>query len=104
MAKATNKKSVIESLKINNIEKLNKKIIANTMSTYFASIGFSYAQKIPSSNKSIDEYLNNITRHEKSIYMSPMNPLEVHRIIDSLKSKSSSGWDNISNKLLKKNV
>ena len=51
--------------------------------------------------KSISEYNRNISRNKKSIFVSPTNQIEVSNLIDSLSNKNSSGWDGISNVLLK---
>ena len=36
----------------------------------------------------------------KTIYLHPITPNEIKKYIDSLPAKTSSGYDNISNKLL----
>ena len=62
---------------------------------------FSYAKQIPRSNSSINSYLNKIKRNDKSIYVSPTNESEVLSIIDKLANKNSTGWDGISNRIMK---
>ena len=95
------KTCIIESLKIDNLVINDKTAIANTMCKYFSSIGMTYANRIQCGNTTLIEYLNKIKRNEKSIYMYPTNQTEVRTILNNLASKSSSGWDGISNKLLK---
>ena len=99
--KSTNKRLVIESLKIDNIEETNTNIIANNMCKYFAEIGMKFAKNIEKSNTPINQYLNKIKQNDMSVYLSPTNKQEVLSVIKGLKNKKSSGWDGISNKLLK---
>ena len=61
----------------------------------------SYAEKIPASKNPPSSYLNRISRNEKSIYFAPCTQFEIKEIIRNLPNKNSSGYDNISNKLLK---
>ena len=49
----------------------------------------------------IDEYLEKIRMSEASIFLSPVTQLELDRMIDKLPNKNSSGFDSISNTLLK---
>ena len=49
----------------------------------------------------VDSYVSKINRNPNSIYLSPVSPLEVTKIIKGLKPKLSSGIDDINNKLLK---
>lgn len=55
-------------------------------------------------NPSINKSLNNnkiINSSINSIYISPTIPLEVDKIIKSLKNKKSTGYDDISVKVIK---
>ena len=99
--KSTNKRLVIESLKIDNIKETNTNIIANNMCKYFAEIGMKFTKNIEKSNTPINQYLNKIKQNDMSVYLSPTNKQEVLPVIKGLKNKKSSGWDGISNKLLK---
>ena len=73
--------------------------IANGFGKYFSNIGAELAQKLPSHGVSHKSYLG--TSQENSFFISPTNTHEVTRVIDKLKSKNSTGFDNISNKTLK---
>ena len=98
----TDKTSIIEYIKVDNIEYYNSQGITNNLCKYFATIGKNLALKIPKSNKTIDEYLAKIERNNKSIFLRPTSEQEIDKIIEKLLNKSSSGYDNISNLLLKK--
>ena len=96
------KTSIIEYIKVDNIEYYNSLGITNNLCKYFANIGENLALKIPKSTKTIDEYLLKIERNKKSIFLRPTSEHEIDRIIEKLPNKGSSGHDNISNLLLKK--
>ena len=96
------KSSVVYLLKIGDRRCANSQLIADEFGNYFSSVGESYANKIPQSNKNIREYLNMMQNSKKSIFMEPCTELETKKLIASLPNKGSSGVDNISNILLKK--
>ena len=56
---------------------------------------------IPANKSPPSSYLNRLPRNEKSIYFAPCTCIEIKEIISNLPNKNSSGYDNISNKLLK---
>ena len=98
----TDKTSIIEYIKVDNIEHYNSQGITNNLCKYFATVGKNLAQKIPKSNKPIIDYLAKIKRNNKSIFLRPTSEQEIDKIIENLPNKSSSGYDKISNLLLKK--
>ena len=99
--KTNDKSSLIEKIKTDNIMNYNPTVIANSLGKYFSEVGANFANKIPASNKSITDYLNNIPFNEKSLFMQPTTESEVLKLIGSLPNKSSSGFDEISNIILK---
>ena len=58
-------------------------------------------KKIPTPKKGACEYIEKISETVNSIYFQPTDQNEIKRIISQLPNKGSSGYDNISNKLLK---
>ena len=74
--------------------------IANHFNDYFCRIGSPMASTIPSVDKcTFTDYLkSSITT---TFNFKPVTDLEVSKIIQQLKSKFSTGHDNISNNLLK---
>ena len=58
--KSTNKATLIEYLKVDNIEVHNANEIANQFAKYFSTIGKKYANKIDPSTTSIHTYIKNI--------------------------------------------
>ena len=82
----------------------NKKIsspqnIANTLNNYFANIGTNLHSSSNHGNESYKQYLQ--TPSPYSCIFSKITENEVLKLIDEMENKSSSGYDCISNKMLK---
>ena len=99
--KTNNKTEVIESLKIGELKSTCGKEIVNEFAKYFSTVGDKLAKGMAKPTNSVDSYLSKITRNPNSIYLLPVTPLEIVKIIKGLKPKLSSGLDDINNKLLK---
>ena len=100
MFKIDNKSGISEMFKIDNKSITDPNTISNHFYKYFSEIGNSYASRILTSNKPFSHYLKS-KYFNKSFFMEPTDPIEISRIITSLKPKNSSGHDGISSKLLK---
>ena len=72
--------------------------IANKFNTYFINIGHSLSEQVHATRSS-DEYLNN--RTNTVFIFTEVNKECIDTNIKNMKSKSSTGYDNISNKLIK---
>ena len=72
--------------------------IANEFNKYFINIGRLLSEQIISGHSS-DEYLNDKT--ELVFTFTPVTEDYIANVISNLKNKSSYGYDNISNKLIK---
>ena len=68
---------------------------------YFSTVGKKFANKIPTSRKSIAKYLKKLQSNSESLFFQPTNIQEILKLVRKLPSKASSGYDNISNILLK---
>ena len=101
ISKQNDKSSIVGCITVANLDITDSTQIANEFGHYFAGIGKSYAEKIPASKNPPSSYLNRISRNEKSIYFAPCTRFEIKELIRNLPNKNSSGYDNISNKLLK---
>ena len=99
--RSNDKSCLIEKIKINNIMNFNPLLIANNLGKYFSEVGSTFAEKIPPPNKEIKEYLKMIPVNEKSLFMRPTSEKEIVKLIGALPNKSSSGFDEISNIILK---
>ena len=99
--KTNNKSSIIDSLKSDNITYTNAIDISNAFGKYFFTIGETIAAKGGNSNIPISSYLNKIPRQGKSVFLTPCTKTEIKKLITNLLSKNSSGYDDISNIILK---
>ena len=75
--------------------------VTNHLNHHFANVGESFAKRIPNPDYNLNYYLSKIRKNENCIFMSPTSGTELRKLIDNLPNKSSSGWDNINNLLLK---
>ena len=102
IGKASDKSSVISHIKIDQIEILNEKAIANEFGKYFSNVGKEFANRVGDPKNNIAYYSYKIFRNPNSIYFYPTSEIEIRKLIENLPNKTSSGHDNISNILLKK--
>ena len=102
IGKMVDKSSVISHITVNETEILNEKAIANEFGKYFSSVGKTFASKVKNSKRKITYYNDKITRNPKSIYLYCTSEIEIKKLIENLPNKTSSGYDNISNILLKR--
>ena len=98
--KKHDKTSVIDELTINGISVTEPNAIANTLGN-FANVGETYAKRVPKPKRNPDELLKLIHTNINSLYFKPTTQLEILDIISKLPNKPSSGYDKISNNLLK---
>ena len=99
--KINDKSSLLDCIKVNNINYYDGKNICSEFGRYFSTVGNSLASKIPNSIKSINHYLDKINRNTKSVFLAPCTEMELIKIIDKLPNKKSAGHDGVSNVLLK---
>ena len=99
--KTANKCDIISQLDINGVISYDSNEIANEFGSFFANIGKTYADRTGKPNVPIANYNEKIKLNEKSLFLWPTNSAEVHRTLSNLKNKMSSGYDTITNKLLK---
>ena len=93
--------SIINCIKIDNILDSNPDSIANTFGSFYANLGSNLAKNIVPGNKLIDNYINAIPRSLNSMVLKLTNRREIEKFIQDLPNKTSSGFDGISNRLLK---
>lgn len=70
--------------------------LANRFNQYFTTV------PLPSTNKDLAFLESNVPMHSNSLFLAPLVDSDIIEIIDKLKCSNSSGFDNISNNLLKK--
>ena len=99
--KCKNKKEFPEYFLINNDKVKDKNLIANGFNKFFANIGPDLSSKITTnSNNTIKTYMTK--RIACSFKFSTVNTDDVIKIGMKLKTKTSTGYDNMSTSLLKK--
>ena len=101
IGKETNKLNSIESLRIDNLISYDGEKITNTFNEFFASVGPNLAKKQECSAHDLNAYLQGLKLHSKSIFLTPTTKEEIMGLLKGLPNKTSSGYDNISNLLLK---
>ena len=104
--KTNDKNNIISPIKVDNIEYHDTKNIANCFGKYYSSIGRTLAESLNNNNPnklSPQHYLSKISPNPHTMYFHPITNTEIKNFIKKLPSKNSSGYDNISNSLLKKN-
>jgi hypothetical protein len=103
-SKLTNKNN-IKSLTINNHIVYNQITIANELNNYFLNIAGSVSNKRINEKEEEASPLQNLFKYFnqpfKDICWSYTSAKEINKIIDSLKDKNSSGYDEISTKIIK---
>ena len=89
----------ITQIKSNNTIIKDNSAIANIFNDYFSSIGPNLAKTIPQTNKTFADFLKN--KHPNTIFFIPTDVNEIKKIVEKINSKKSTGYDDISNDLLK---
>ena len=100
--RTNDKTSLIDYIAVDQVRMYQGAKISNHFAQYFSTVGRTFAEKIPKPSKDIAYYLLCIRQNEASLFLTPCSPFELGKLIDSLPNKTSSGYDNISNILLKK--
>ena len=75
--------------------------ILETFNKRFVSTGEKLAPEIPPSNDSSLHYLSKTKKAEAKFHFKKIDPNQVHRLLDKLKTGKASGMDLMSNKFLK---
>ena len=100
--KSNDKTSIIEYITVKNIQYHNAKDVSNQFGIYYSELGGKLSRELDTGSVSITEYLKKIKSNPKSLFWSAITTNEIHKHIDKLPSKNSSGYDKISNILLKR--
>ena len=102
IGKTSNKKHIINSLRIDGTVQQDSTAISAELCSFFSSVGENYANKINSDPYEINNVLNKIPNNTRSMFSKPTSRQEIEQLIQKLPCKNSSGHDDISNNLLKK--
>ena len=93
---------MVECLSINNIDHYDANSITNEFGKYFSTVGKKFADSIPKPTKPSNAFIKKILLNDKSMLLYETTEKEIGNLINNLENKSSSGFDNISNIILKK--
>ena len=102
IGKNKNRGCSISHLTIDGFKIFNNKMIAEEFAKFYSNLGESLASKITPGIKPADHYLSLIPKIVNSLVFSETNVTEIEKIINRLPNKASSGYDGVSNILLKK--
>ena len=94
------KTNLIDHIAVNNIEYYESKEVSNHFGKFYSKLGENVVNSIGKPKLTPQHYLKKIQMNPKTIYLYHITPNEIKKI-HTLPSKTSSGYDNISNKLLK---
>ena len=100
-SKNNDKMNSLTHISVNGINKYKASEINDKFAEYFLKIGENLANNTPNSVTDISTYLNKIPKNSKSIFLLPCTAFEINKIVSALKPKDSSGYDKITNVLLK---
>ena len=101
VGKTNNKNCIIDSIRTQNIILTDPTDIANELCNRYSRVGAKLSSTIPSPSVDKMAYVKKITRHSKSLFMTPTCREEIICIIENLPNKASSGFDNLNNLILK---
>ena len=69
--KETNKKNIIESLKVNNMMKYDPDSITSEFCEFFSTVGEKFANRIGKANTGINEYINKMPSSNTTFFLAP---------------------------------
>ena len=98
--KSNDKSNISESFKIDGNIETNPSVISEHFCNYFTNIGRRCADAISKPKHDPVHYLNT-DRLSNSFYLLPTDPSEIINLLGTFKSKTSTGYDNISMMVLK---
>ncbi len=99
VGRSNDKSSISETFNISQKVTTDHKEIAEGFCNFFTNVGTEFSNKIPTAKYKYDHYMRD--RNQSSMFMAPTDNYEVLKMITSLKSKNSSGHDNINSKFVK---
>ena len=102
LGKHNDKSSFPQTFNVDNKRTDDKSIIAESFNQYFSKIGLQTSQNVPPAYKHFTSYMRNTSVN--SMFLEPIEPSHVLDVVNKLKSKTSSGHDDVSSKLIKESI
>ena len=99
--KVKHKGSIIPYITVNGLKQYNPSKIAKCFGQFYSNLGPSLAKQILPGTTSISTYLGNIPQTVNSMALRLTTVPEIDTLIRKLPNKTSHGFDNISNTMLK---
>ena len=99
--KVKHKGSIIPYITVDGLKQYNPQKIANSFGKFYSTLGLDLANKILPGMTSISTYLSNIPQNLNSMALCSTTIHEIDNLIRQLPNKTSHGFDNISNTMLK---
>ena len=100
IGRTNDKHNTVSAFKLDDQPVTSSRSIANAFCNFFTDVGANYAAKIPQSHHKPHHYLGS-NRNMHSIFLAPTDKTEIIKLVSSLKSKSSTGYDGINSVFLK---
>lgn len=100
--KIVNKKNISDEILVNGVRENNKYIISNAFAKHYSTVGKILADRIEAKGNIKDPMQNLFNRIQHNCFLFPTTQQEIEKLVKNLKIKNSHGYDNISNRMLKK--
>ena len=100
--KLVNKKDVNNEIIVNGVKIDDDQIISNAFAKHYSEVGKTLADTIQQKGNIKDPMLYMQGKVQPNCFLFPTSMAEIEKLIKALKSKDSKGYDDISNRILKK--
>jgi hypothetical protein len=100
--KLVNKKEINDEIIVDGVKQNDEKIISDAFANYYSKLGKLLAENIKRKGNIKDpmNYMKN--KVQRNCFLFPTHRVEIEKFIKTLKVKDSKGYDDISNRILKK--
>ena len=99
--KVKHRGSIIPYITVDRLKQYHPKTIANSFGEFYSNLGPCLVKQIIHGTTPMSTYLGNIPKHLRNMALRPTTVMEVDTLIKQLPNKTSHGYDNISNVMLK---
>ena len=100
--KLSNKNNISNEIVVNGVKENNKHTISNGFAKHYSEIGEILANRIKEKGSCIDPLANMKNKVDQNCFFFPTNHSEIEKLAKTLKIKDSKGYDQISNRILRK--
>jgi len=100
--KSNDKSSIPKVMNIDDSKTSDMNTITESFNNYFVNIGTNTDKSIPHSRKHYSDFLN--INSLNTMFATPTTPVEILKLSRKIKPKTSKGYDDISNKIMKESI